>query len=278
MQTDSTHDHARMMRRLFDRLAPDYDRSGVAFFQPIAARLSELAGAGPGQRAIDLGCGRGAVALALARAVGAGGSVVAADISPAMVRGTVAESASAGLANVHPVVLDAMSPAVRGAVFDVVASSLVLQLLPYPRRALGSWLHLLAPGGRLAISTLGRSDRVLASMVGALRRASRPGAPPEVGVGPLGDEQALHETLVAAGAGAVRVIREPLTIALPDAQAWRRWTMTTGDRMYWSSLPLSQQQEVCRQADEALATAPRADGVPVVRQEILYTVATGAPA
>ena len=56
--------------RLFAELAPVYDSSGVEFFGPMARRLVELLAPRPGERALDIGCGRGAASLPLAEAVG----------------------------------------------------------------------------------------------------------------------------------------------------------------------------------------------------------------
>ena len=55
---------------LFDQLAPGYDRGGVPWFGPIGARLVELTAPRPGDRALDVGAGRGAATFPLVEAVG----------------------------------------------------------------------------------------------------------------------------------------------------------------------------------------------------------------
>ena len=75
---------------VFDALAPTYDQTGMPFFRPVGARLVELVAPRPGERALDIGCGRGAVTVPLAGAVGADGSVLAVDVSPNMVAATQA--------------------------------------------------------------------------------------------------------------------------------------------------------------------------------------------
>jgi ubiquinone/menaquinone biosynthesis C-methylase UbiE len=58
---------------VFDRVADTYDAVGIPWFTPIAERLvAELVPA-PGERALDIGTGRGAALWALAEAVGATG-------------------------------------------------------------------------------------------------------------------------------------------------------------------------------------------------------------
>ena len=67
---------------MFDAIAPSYDRSGVPFFGTIASGLVDLLAPRPGERALDVGAGRGAVTLRLAESVGARGRVDAIDVSP----------------------------------------------------------------------------------------------------------------------------------------------------------------------------------------------------
>lgn len=66
-------DERERMSALFDRVADTYDRVGVDLFQPIAARLVEEVAPMVGERAVDIGCGRGAALLPLASAVGPSG-------------------------------------------------------------------------------------------------------------------------------------------------------------------------------------------------------------
>jgi hypothetical protein len=64
------------MARLFNLVADDYDAVGVEFFQPIAAGLVAQLGPRPGERTLDVGCGRGAVRVRFAAAVGSKGRAV----------------------------------------------------------------------------------------------------------------------------------------------------------------------------------------------------------
>jgi ubiquinone/menaquinone biosynthesis C-methylase UbiE len=143
--------------RLFDALAGSYDQVGVDFFQPIADGLLEVLPPQPGQRWLDVGCGRGAVLVPAARGVAPEGSVAGIDVSAAMVEQCRDVARAAGLTNVEVSVDDASAPAVAGP-FDVVASSLVVFFLPDPLVALRSWRPLLRPGGRVGVTTFGRPD------------------------------------------------------------------------------------------------------------------------
>ncbi len=86
---------------LFDAVSLTYDDVGVDFFRPIAAGLLEHLAPRPGERMLDVGCGRGAVTIPAAQQVGAEGRVVGVDLSPEMVRLTREAAAAAGLTNVR---------------------------------------------------------------------------------------------------------------------------------------------------------------------------------
>lgn len=73
-------------RAPFDSVAPLYDQAGAPYFQPIAAGLLERLDVRPGARVADVGSGRGALTVPLARAVGPEGRVDAVDQSGEMVR------------------------------------------------------------------------------------------------------------------------------------------------------------------------------------------------
>jgi ubiquinone/menaquinone biosynthesis C-methylase UbiE len=62
-------DPRSQMAALFDRLAESYDAVGVEFFKPIAAGLVAQLAPKEGERVVDVGCGRGAVLIPMARAI-----------------------------------------------------------------------------------------------------------------------------------------------------------------------------------------------------------------
>jgi precorrin-6B methylase 2 len=69
------------MGMLFDRLAHRYDQV-IPFFAEFATQLLDLVEAAPGTRLLDIGSGRGAIAVAVATR---GCAVTAVDAAPRMV-------------------------------------------------------------------------------------------------------------------------------------------------------------------------------------------------
>jgi ubiquinone/menaquinone biosynthesis C-methylase UbiE len=194
---------------LFDRLASTYDSLGVGFFRPIAAGLLAEVAPSPGERALDIGCGRGAVLFSLADAVGPAGSVTGIDVSPAMIEATAADAAKAGL-TVDLRVGDAMNPDLPAASFDLVTSSLVLFFLPDPLAALRRWRVLLAPGGRIGVTTFGPYSERWRDQVDNVLRAFAPDGvadPRTTGQqGPFASDEGMEKLLSAAGFDDVRTV------------------------------------------------------------------------
>src|SRR6185503_3942084 len=141
---------------VFDRVADSYDNVGVEWFRPIARGLVDELAVRPGERVLDLGCGRGAALLPLAKATGPAGQVLGIDLAPRMVE--LASRTVSALPQVTVRLGDAGDLQLPPSSFEVIASSLVLFFLPDPAASLRRWATLLVPGGRLGVTTFGAPD------------------------------------------------------------------------------------------------------------------------
>jgi SAM-dependent methyltransferase len=271
-----TPDPVSALRRLFDGLADDYDQSGVAFFGPIAERLTALLEVRPGEAALDVGCGRGAATLRLAGLVGPGGTVTAIDLAPAMVAHTRSAAQGAGLGHVTVREMDATRAGLPAGSYDVLASSLVLFFLPDPAAALRRWLRLLRPGGRIGVSTFGPMDAPLTALTDLFVPFHPPGMlDPRIDRedDPFGSDGAMERLVAAAGGRDVRTVTQPLPVVFDDVAQWHAWTRSTGQRMFWARMDPGQQAEVLARAAEILQDARTGDGRIVVHQEVRHTLA-----
>jgi SAM-dependent methyltransferase len=141
----------------FDRTRTDHERlvRQARRQDPFAREACARAGLGPGDRAIDVGCGpRGALPV-LAGAVGPDGTVVGLDASAASLARARRELDGLGLSRVQLVRADltAVEPAdvTPHGPFDLAFCRLVLMYQRDPAAALRRIAALLRPGGRLVV-------------------------------------------------------------------------------------------------------------------------------
>ncbi|NNN00807.1 MAG: class I SAM-dependent methyltransferase [Acidimicrobiaceae bacterium] len=171
----------RTQRRTWTRRADTWDRHNDAGMTKVAAKAIEMAEVRPGMVCVDLGCGGGRLALALARL---GASVIGVDVSAAMVERMQAQAKDEGIENVSGVVSPIERLNLPEASVDLVISNYALHHLLDPDKAkvvtaAYGWLK---PGGVLINSDmmLGRgasSDdrKVIASKIKVMAKKGIPG-------------------------------------------------------------------------------------------------------
>jgi len=132
-----------------------------------------------GKRLLDVGCGLGDAALALAEDLGADGEVVGVDASAAMVD-VARERAGAARCHVRFAVGDALALDEPDDRFDVVRSERTLQWLTDPQAAVHEMARTLSLGGRISLIdsdwstfTLDVGDDELAGRVREAMRTER---------------------------------------------------------------------------------------------------------
>jgi ubiquinone/menaquinone biosynthesis C-methylase UbiE len=269
-------DPVARVRAIFEAVADDYDQSGVPFSVPTAEGLVDALDPAPGQRSLDIGCGRGAVAILLARAVLPSGTLDAIDVSPAMVEHTAALLSADGLpARVQ--VMDATDPQLPPASFDLVASSLVLFFLPDPPAALARWVALLAPGGRIGLTTFGDEHPVWTQLNDLFRPWVPPGMldPKVVGPdAPFATDAGMEKLLRDAGATDVRTVTLRLDVPWGDVDGWKAFSMSTGQRAMWAAVPAEEREALLARAGEILDGAHDDTGRVVIWQDMRYTLGT----
>jgi len=261
---------------IFHRVSDTYDAVGVDFFGPIAAGLVAELAPQPGERAIDVGCGRGAALFPLADAVGPDGHVTGVDVAPGMVKRTRADVLAAGLgASVEVALGDACALDVAPGTFDLVASSLVLFFLTDPLAALRSWRPALVDGGRLGVSTFGPFNEEWSDVERALRSYLPPEQldPRTNTGGPFSSDGAMEELVTDAGFTEVRTATATVEVRFDDHEHWYRWSMSHGQRQMWDSIPADQVDRIRDEAAAAVHAAARPDGRLGFDQQVRYTLA-----
>lgn len=175
-----------------------------AFYAPISGyvidALLDAAGIGPGLRVLDVGSGPGYVT---ARAAQHGAQVIGVDLAEAMVR--LARQLHPGL---YFEVGDAQVLAFPTGSFDAVVGNFALHHLPHQLQALESFVRVLVPGGRLAMTVWDEPTRCrfLGLFTDSVRLAGA-SPPPDLPAGPpmAASDGAYEDLLTTAGFQAPRI-------------------------------------------------------------------------
>ena len=130
--------------------ADHYDRVNG----PFNAHILKAVDPQPGERALDVGCGNGALTLDVAARVAPGGEVVGLDISGPMLSFATKRAVDAGRDNVRFVRGDAQVHDLGdgAAAFDVVVSRFGVMFFDDPTAAFANIARFLKPGARLAFT------------------------------------------------------------------------------------------------------------------------------
>jgi ubiquinone/menaquinone biosynthesis C-methylase UbiE len=248
---------------IFERSATAYDRASFPFFTPFGEALVEFASVESDDRVLDVGCGAGA---ALAPAARRAASAVGVELSPSMAERA---RAAAPLADVH--VGDATSLDFEDGAFDVVVSAFTVFFMPDPTAALQEWRRVLAPGGRIAVSTWGPADSRWQQWERPLRGSFVPEMDPalarELGAG-LGvldrfnDPDKVQAELDAAGFSDIEVEQHAIEFVFEDEQAWWDFNWSHGSRMYLEALPEDAQRRFRAQMGAAMEQVRDERGFP----------------
>lgn len=239
----------------FEHVARRYDTDEEIFSLPIAARLVEVAGIGPGDRVLDLGCGTGTALLRAASAVLPGGHVTGIDLSQRMLDIAASRVRDAGLANVTLSAGDAENPPdppCADGGFDKVIASMVFFLLSDPERASRRWLDLLRPGGLVAFSWNVSEDPAWAPAFAAADSyvpARFPAFVQMIRHWPLTGVAELERMLSGCGFADVRTVTGDVQMRYPSPAMWWDSSWSRAPRLSWQHIP--------------------ADRVPAARAEVL---------
>lgn len=195
-------------REIWEQSAADWATAMEPFYeaaQPVSDRLIALADPRPGDRVLELACGRGDLSIEVARRVQPDGHVICSDGAEAMVEVAAARIAEAGLpedlVTVRPIELEWVDQ--DAASLDAIVCRFGYMLTVDPEAAFREARRTLRPGGRLAFSVwAAAAENEWLSAVGLEAIAAGLIDRPDPGTpGPfsLADTERLTELLASAG-------------------------------------------------------------------------------
>lgn len=229
----------------FDVPAEAYDRFMGRYSALLSAPFADFAGVHPGQRALDVGCGPGALTAELVRRLGAE-AVAAVDPSAPFV---LAARERHPQVDVREAVAEDLP--FPDSSFDIALAQLVVHFMSDPLVGLGEMLRVVRPGGIVAASVWDFAGEH--SPLSVFWRAARAIDPDVRDESMLAGAQegGLNELFTAVGFQDVDETALEISVEHSDFDEW--WTPYTGGvgpaGFYFSSLAPEEQealQERCR--------------------------------
>ncbi|MCA3776228.1 MAG: class I SAM-dependent methyltransferase [Burkholderia sp.] len=190
-------------------------------FEPFEMQLADAAAAWSARSVLDVGCGTGAVTLAVARRLGANARCTGIDISARMIDAARARAERSGL-DARFVCADVQTHAFEPASVDLIVSRLGVMFFDDPVRAFANLRHAARPDARMQFVAwrgpaenpfMTTAERVAAPLLPNLP-ARQPGAPGQFA---FGDRQRIASVL--SDSGWADTVIEPVDRAcvLPEA-------------------------------------------------------------
>lgn len=258
---------------LWERAAPIYETE-VPYFRLMGERIVDYAALEPGDEVLDVACGKGAVLLPAAIAVGARGRVVGIDIVPAMVEGARSAAAAADLTNVSVEVMDGEAIEFEPASFDVVIMAFGLGFLR-PEIALPEIRRVLRDGGRL-VTTAPLGGGPNWNFFGEL--CERYGLTSEAHPGgvKMPDIDEVMRLFEQSGFSLGAPMTDSVSVWFADEASWWRWAWSHGQRAFLEHLADADVEAFKTDAFAALRSFRSPEGILLEQQFLALTATAGA--
>ena len=225
-------EYRRTSHEVWEAMAPGWERWRAQLagaLTPVRAWLIGTLGPQPQQTVLELGAGTGETGFEAAAILGQDGRLISSDFSPEMVEVARRHGTELGLGNVDYRVIDAERIELDSGSVDGVLCQSTYMLVADPAAALTETRRVLRPGGRLALSVWGASERNPWASIGGLILIERghmappePGAP---GVFSMASEERMGDLLDRAGFKSVRTEEVPVRFAFRDLADYEQWVI-----------------------------------------------------
>jgi ubiquinone/menaquinone biosynthesis C-methylase UbiE len=257
-------------RQQWDRCASGWNEQGPqirAWLRPATDAMLKMAGIRPGARVLDMAAGAGDQTLDIARRVGPEGSVLATDISPAILEFAKANAVREGLRNVETLVADGENLPVPEAGFDAAVSRLGLMFLPDPGKGLRGIHRALKPDAMACTMVFSSPDRnpCIAILMGtALKHAGLPPRDPfqPGGLLSLGKPGLIDDLFRLAGFSRVATTKVDAPFRLPSVRDYLTFIRTSASPIVQilGKLDAAAQQAAWAEIEDKLSAFNSPDG------------------
>lgn len=229
-----------LLKQTFDTVAEGYDSPALRFFPASAEHMAGLLNLSGNEHVLDVACGTGNAALAIARKLPAG-RVTAVDFSPGMLNRARQKAASAGIGNIEFVERD-MQALGFAREFDAAVCAFGIFFVEDMQAQLSRIAAAIKPGGRVMITSF--EEEYFAPLKELfLKRIETYGVPPHPQTWKtIAHEDGCRQLFQKAGLGNVEVHRENFGFHLKNAGEWWDIVWNAGLRRMVTGLTAGDQE------------------------------------
>lgn len=233
---------------------------------PATEKMLDMAKVGSGSKVLDVAAGAGEQSITAAKRVGAGGYVLATDISSNILEYAKRMASQENLDNIDTKVMDGENLELEDGQFDAVISRVGLIYFPDQQRALKEMLRVLKPGGRIAAVVYSTPDKNKFFSIPVSIIRSRANLPPPLPGQPgpfsLGAEGVIEQAFSQAGFINVSttLVDSPLRLASArECVKFERESFGALHQML-SGLPEAERESVWQEIESGLQQFETGDG------------------
>jgi ubiquinone/menaquinone biosynthesis C-methylase UbiE len=271
-EMETSEDAKARAARTYNSASDHYDDPANAFWGRFGRRTIERLALSPGARVLDVCCGSGASAIPAAEIVGATGSVLGVDLAENLLALARAKAHQRGLRQVEFRVGDMLDLGLPDFAFDAVVCVFGIFFVPDLHDAINKLWRLVAPGGKLAITTWG--PRFFEPANTAFWDAVRDVRPElHKGFHPwdrLCDPESVRAIFAGIGVNAPEIILETGTHQLRSPEDWWAMVLGSGYRATVDQLDAGEREQVRMKTLDYI----RESGIHEVEANVIYAVIT----
>lgn len=249
-----------MLKETFDNVSAGYDGKALSFFHASAQHMAFLLGLQGNENVLDVACGTGNAALAIAKFL-PNGRVTAVDFSPGMLRQARRKAASLDVRNVEFIERDMQNLNFSDGLFDAAVCAFGIFFVEGMESQLLHIASTVKPGGRIMISNFHENYfHPLKEMLCERLEAYGVQMPPQTWKR-IASKKGCIQLFEHAGLTNITVTRKNVGYHIDSAEQWWDVVWNAGFRRMVSQLSTKDRERFKREHLDEIETLRTRDGI-----------------
>lgn len=261
-----------ILKETFNTVSGGYDAKALSFFKASAEHMASLLGLRGNEHVLDVACGTGNAAFAIAKLLPTG-HVTAVDFSPGMLNRARRKAVSLDVQNIEFMERDMQNLEFPECVFDVAVCAFGIFFVEDMDSQLSHIASAVKPGGRIMISNFQENYfHPLKDLLFERIEAYGVQMPPQT-LKRIASETGCRQLFDKAGLTNINVAHKNVGYNLDSAKLWWDVVWNGGFRMMVSQLSAKDQERFKREHLDEVEKLMTRDGI-WLDVDVLYTIGT----